>query len=102
MIKQIGKNPGYPDMVKDMWKYGDPIPEWLSDRAKIQFIDGTGNMTLTTRDSGTGGLEILGTAGEVLVCMKSRSDTLIFSSSHGIQSVTPRQMTLLYEDEKKR
>ena len=42
-ITQSGDNPDYPRKAI-IWRYGvDPVPEWLSDRAKIKCIDNNGN-----------------------------------------------------------
>ena len=47
-IKQKGYNPDYPE-IAEIWKYGDPIPEWLSDRANITGLDDNGNPVIETR-----------------------------------------------------
>lgn len=64
----------------ETWRWGEPIPEWLSDRAGIEWIDGDGNMTLKTRPLSTGGVEILKAEGsEVLVQLKDLKDLVYIS-----------------------
>ena len=55
--KQRGKNNKYPAKI-EVWRIGEKVPEWLSDRAKVKFIDGEGNVTLDRRDRGDGSYEI--------------------------------------------
>ena len=37
--KQRGRNDKYPAKI-EVWRIGEKVPEWLSDRAKVKFIDG--------------------------------------------------------------
>lgn len=94
-LRQTGKNPDYP-MKADTWRMTDPIPEWLSDRAAV-LVDDYGEVSLKTRDETSGGIEIL-ESGErnILVRMKTKDSILLYSKTHPIMSVTPRQLKLLY------
>ncbi len=100
--KQRGYNDTFPEEVTT-WKYGDDVPEWLSDLAKVACIDSnTHRISLETRDTNTGGFEILESSGQrVLVRLESRTDILCKAmSGDGKQitlfSMTPRQFDLIY------
>ena len=73
--KQRGYNCLWPYEIHT-WEWGyQPIPEWLSDKAKIIFVDGEGNKTLATRELSGGGVEIIKAEGvEALVRLKSKTD----------------------------
>ena len=95
-IKQKGYNPDYPE-IAEIWKYGDPIPEWLSDRANITGLDDNGNPVIETRKETSGEIEILKKKKrDVLVKLKSENSVLLFSETHPIISLTPHQLELLY------
>ena len=100
--KQRGKNDTFPSEITT-WKYGDDVPEWLSDIAKVASIDNnTHRISLETRDTNTGGFEILDSSGQhVLVRLESKTDILcrdIDPRNKGITlfSMTPRQLDLIY------
>lgn len=95
-IKQKGYNPDYPK-VAEVWKYGDPIPEWLSDRAEIKGLDKEGKPVLDVRKETTGEIEILESGKRnILVKLKSEDSVLLYSETHPIISLTPHQLELLY------
>lgn len=122
--KQKGYNCLFPPVI-EVWKWGEPVPEWLSDRAAIQFIDGEGNITLKTRGISKGGFEVIeaGT-GEALVRVGSKEDYIYFPITTELKncpappgsepwklnpgekiigSLTPTQLHLIYtKDEKRR
>ena len=95
-------HPLFPGRVTT-WKYGDDVPEWLSDIAKVASIDNnTHRISLETRETNTGGFEILDSSGQhVLARLDSKTDILcrdISSEVKGITlfSMTPRQFDLIY------
>lgn len=99
---QRGWNEKYPAKIIT-WKLGQPVPEWLSDLAKIAAIDAnTNRVYLQTRDNNQGGYELLTSSGNSkLVTTKSRSDVICKDISRkigGIFSLTPIQFRLLYEE----
>lgn len=112
--KQRGYNPDYPWIIST-WKWGEPVPSWLIDRSKIEFMDGDGNITLGTRELSGGGYEIISSWGtEALVRVPSRGDYVYFSESSSlvlperwslgehpgkISSITQSQLSLLYQPE---
>ena len=52
--KQSGRNSAYPEYI-EVWEYGvGSVPDWISDKSKVTFIDGLGNVTLETHDTSTG------------------------------------------------
>lgn len=63
----------------EVWKWGEPVPEWLSDQAGITFIDGEGNITLKTRELSGGGVEILQAgSNEALVRLKNKGTDMVY------------------------
>ena len=97
MIEQKGYNSKFPKSLKDIWRIGDKVPEWLSDKAKVTFIDGNGNKTLERRDLTTGGYEIIASDGiGVLVSCKSKEDYVCLSENGYIFSLGYKQMEILY------
>lgn len=97
--KQRGRNSKYPSKV-EVWKIGDKVPEWLSDRAKVKFIDGEGNVTLDRRDRRDGSYEIIEAAGiQTLVTVEERGGVICFGDGK-IFSLRERQLEILYEPSK--
>ncbi len=93
--KQRGQNEKYPVEV-EIWRLGDKVPEWLSDRARIKFIDGEGNMTLDRRDHGSGGFEIISADGiHPLVNISERDGVVCFGDGR-IFGLRKRQFEILY------
>lgn len=108
IYKQSGENNKYPRKIKT-WTFGEEIPEWISDFAKIGFIDGEGNLTLEVIETNEGGFEILRSDGQgILVKVKNKKDPVCISlgeeynTSETIKtifSLTKHQLDLLYEPE---
>lgn len=95
---QGGENEKYPKEV-DIWTLQDPVPEWLSDAAKVKFVDGDGNLTLDFVETSNGGIDIIDSSGnERLVNLVSKKSIVCHSTSSGsIFSLTPIQFNLLYK-----
>ena len=97
--KQRGRNDKYPEVI-ETWKIGERVPVWLSDRAKVKFIDGNGDVTLDRRDRGDGSFEIIGASGvQILVTVSERSGVICFGGGR-IFSLRERQLEILYEPSK--
>lgn len=111
--KQRGYNCAWPYEI-ETWKWGEKIPEWLSDKAGIEFMDGEGNITLKTRNLSKGGVEILEAgSSQALVRLESKEDLVYISLPriglpeippefsptpfHTIKSISLTQLNLLYE-----
>lgn len=97
--KQYGYNSKYPDKI-ETWQWGEKVPEWISDKAKVTFIDGEGNITLESRDINTGGIEIMASSGtDVFIKLESKSDIVCKDTedSNNIIVLSPIQLNLLYE-----
>lgn len=95
-VKQKGYNLDYP-LEAELWRYGDPVPEWLSDRANIAGLDKEGKPILDVRNETSGAIEILESGKrDVLVRLKSKDSVLLYSETHPIISLTPHQLELLY------
>lgn len=102
----------------ETWRWGEPIPEWISDRAGIEWVDGEGNLTLKTRGLIGGGIEILKSgSSEALIRLKDLRELVYISPLHskkvklpsGISPtpiikepkvITPAQLELLYRPKK--
>ena len=96
---QRGRNNKYPEKI-ETWKIGEKVPIWLSDRARIKFIDGNGNMTLDRRDRGDGSYEIIEASGiQTLVTVKERNGVVCFGDGR-VFSLRERQLEILYEPSK--
>ena len=94
---QFGKNDAWPREI-EVWKLGDPIPEWLSDQGKVSFVDGDGNITLETHETSSGGLEIVASGGTgTLVMMKDKKDYVAYNGRGKIFSLSDVQLNLLYK-----
>ncbi len=97
--KQYGYNSKYPNKI-EIWRWGEKVPEWISDKAKVTFIDGEGNITLESRDINTGGVEIMSSSGtDVFIKLESKSDIVCKDTedSNNIIVLSPIQLNLLYE-----
>lgn len=94
---QRGMNDRYPDTI-ETWEIGDKIPEWLSDKAQVTFIDGEGNLTINMRKLSSGGRDIISSDGKnVLVRMETPTSRVCYSPKRPIFSLRPEQIELLYE-----
>lgn len=102
---QRGENPKYPYKIKT-WRLGEDVPEWISDNAKIQFLDGEGNITLSIIETNTGGFEIIKSDGSgVLVRLNNKRDYVCISDESitspltikDIFPLTEHQLNLLYK-----
>jgi hypothetical protein len=96
-MKQKGENSKYPKTI-ETWKRGEPVPEWLSDRAKILGIDEkTRAGLLEFTPNTTGGYEIKDSSGQrALVSVKNPKDFVCFGDNNSIFALSPEQLTLLY------
>lgn len=98
--KQSGFNPNYPDTI-EVWEYGaSSVPDWVSDKSKVTFIDGIGNVTLETHDTSTGGVEIIDSTGTApLVRLKSKTDLICRDPEDDIHIfiLSRIQLNLLYK-----
>lgn len=94
--KQRGRNLKYPDTI-ETWRYGEKVPEWISDVCKVKFIDGSGNITLDYRETSSGGLEFISSAGNrVLFTLGSKEDYVCLGNDSRIIVLRPTQLELLY------
>ena len=96
IMLQRGRNDKYPKII-ETWGIGEKVPEWLSDNASINFIDGDGNLFLKTRDLSNGGKEIIASDGiNVLVRLNTKDSKLCYAKGYPIFSLRPIQLELLY------
>ena len=96
---QKGRNNLYPQSIR-IWKRGEKVPEWLSDRAFITSIDLKNGYNLKYRETTTGGYEILDSSGvNVLIRTIGREDYVCLGDNGRIFSLSPKQVKLLYKDE---
>ena len=99
MMLQRGRNNKYPKKI-ETWKIGDDVPEWLSDRAKVELVDlGSGKKTIKTNEFTNGGIEVVAADGRnSLVKTTSKTDLICFGDGK-IFSLTEKQLNLLYKNE---
>ena len=96
---QKGRNNSYPQTIQ-VWRRGELVPEWLSDRACIVSIDLNTGYSLRYRDTVSGGYEILDSSGiDVLVRTERKEDYICFGDNGKIFSLSPKQIKLLYRNE---
>lgn len=98
--KQRGVNNAYPLEI-ETWKWGEDIPEWLSDLAKIGAIDSeTNKVFLEHRELSAGGYELLDSSGSgTLVRTTSKGDYVcrdLSKKKGGLFVLTPIQLNLIY------
>ena len=93
---QSGYNSKYPLKI-ETWKLGETIPDWLSDKAKVNFVDGDGNLTLDIHETSSGGIEIINSGGTgTLVLLKSKRDYVCRGEDNIIFPLSEIQLNLLY------
>ena len=97
MYKQRGENNLFPNTI-NTWVRGDKVPEWLSDIAKVNFIDAEGNKYLEMSDISAGGYEIKESSGVNALVRASGRDSIICFGDGKIFSLTPKQLSILYEE----
>lgn len=98
-MKQRGRNKAYPERV-EVWRKGEDVPEWLSDRAKVISVDlGTGKKILKIVNLSSGGIEILSSDGVNCLVKTVGEDDLICFGDNRVFSLTPIQAKLLYMEE---
>ena len=96
-MKQKGQNSKFPKEIKT-WRKNEPVPEWLSDVAKVSYIDEkTGKPGITTNGASSGGYEIVGSDGRTLLITKNQDDYVCCGDGR-IFSLTKEQVELLYEE----
>ena len=100
VLKQKGRNNKYPDEIWT-WRLGEIVPEWLSDIAKVSYLEGQdGNIQLEIVSSSTGGYELKESSGLiVLVKARGREDFICMGTDkRSIFSLSPLKLKLLYND----
>ena len=99
--KQSGKNDAFPNSI-EVWRYGEqPIPDWISDRCKVKFVDGLGNITLEYRETNTGGIEFINAEGtRVAFSLKNKRDYVCWGDRK-LFILNEEQLNLLYREDKK-
>lgn len=96
---QKGRNHDFPESIQ-IWKKGEKVPEWLSDRACIVSINMNTGYNLKYRNTTTGGYEILDSSGiNVLVRAGSKDDYICKGDNGKFFSLSPKQLKLLYKNE---
>lgn len=89
--RQKGYNCLWPWEI-ETWRIGEKVPEWLSDIALVEFIDGEGNITLRTRSISNGGYEILqaGIDKAITLVRVNKKEDFVFIPS---RSIPPKQFS---------
>lgn len=95
---QRGENSKYPISI-ETWTWGEEVPEWLSDQAKISAIDSeTNKVSLEIRNTNSGGYEIIASSGQTtLLTTKHKDDYVCLDlAKGGLFVLTKDQLNLLY------
>jgi hypothetical protein len=99
MKKQRGRNNRYPDSIL-IWSPGEDVPEWLSDRARVDSVDlETGNKQLKINALSSGGIEILASDRVSVLVRTTGPDAYVCFGDNMVFSLTKTQLDLLYKDE---
>ena len=98
-FKLIGRNNKYPDKI-EAWEFEkSPVPEWLSEIAKISSITDD-KVQLEYRKTNTGGVEILDSSGQSTLVKLETKDSSVCKNLDvefgGIFALTSKQLELLY------
>ena len=96
--KQSGRNDKYPEFI-DTWRYGEKVPDWLSDISKVRLVLGDGSIVLDIREFGEDSFEIIRSdSNNVLISVKSKSNYVCYSKeTRQLFSLRPVQLDLLYK-----
>lgn len=95
---QRGENPEWPLILEGLWKYGETIPEWLSDRANVTIMSGDGIKNIEVRETSSGGYEIIDSGkSNVLVSVKKK-DWFVIYDGKIVKSISPEQLLFLYKE----
>lgn len=94
-MKQRGRNEKYPDEIK-VWRFGDPVPLWLSDSARVKEVKEDGSVVLDLRMADEDkGFEIINPENQILVKTKSDSEVVCYGEGRFF-ALTEKQLDLLY------
>lgn len=96
---QRGRNDKYPEKI-EVWKPGDKVPEWLSDRAKVELVDlGNADKILKIIELSSGGYEIPDASGKNVLIRVPKEGWVCYGNNK-IFSLSALELELLYEKEK--
>lgn len=98
--KQRGQNSEYPNEI-DTWKWGEDVPEWLSDISKIAAVDSvTSKVQLEILPTNTGGFSLRDSSGrDTLITVNSKKDYICREADikeSKLFVLSPLQLKLLY------
>lgn len=98
LYKQKGLNKKYPEVIR-IWKLDETVPEWLSDIAKVSWIDnGTGSVVLETIRTSSGGYSIIGADGNSSLVTVNKIDDYVCIGDDKIFPLNKDQLRLLYRE----
>lgn len=96
MWTQRGRNSLYPETI-ETWKQGERVPEWLSDRAKVELVDlGNADKKLKTSLLSSGGYEIYEASGKS-VLVRVPEDGYVCFGDNRVFGLSQKELDLLYE-----
>ena len=96
MWAQRGRNNLYPETI-ETWKQGETVPEWLSDRAKVEMVDlGNADKILKTSPLSSGGYEVYEASGKSVLVRVPEGGYVCFGDNR-IFSLSQKELDLLYE-----
>lgn len=95
---QRGENPEWPLILEGLWKYGETIPEWLSDRANVTILSGDGIKNIEVRETSSGGYEIIDSGKSSVLVSVKKKDWFVIYDGKIVKSISPEQLLFLYKE----
>lgn len=99
---QRGLNFEWPIEVLDTWTFGEVIPDWLSDRAYVTIMTGDGIKNIETRETSSGGFEIIDSGKQGVLVTLKKKDWFVIYDGKIIKSISPEQLLILYKEIKEK
>lgn len=98
--RQKGQNSDFPNEI-ETWCWGETVPEWLSDIAKVAAIDSnTSKVQLEVIETNTGGFSLKDSSGQgTLITLLDKRDILCREAGKKgsrLFTLTALQLKLLY------
>ena len=101
MLVQRGRNNLYPESI-EIWKPGMKVPEWLSDRAKVELVDlGNADKILKIIELSSGGYEIPDSSGKNTLIRVPKDGYVCFGDNR-VLALSQKELDLLYEEKKRK
>jgi hypothetical protein len=94
-LKQWGYNPSYP-IEAESWKFGEPVPGWLSDVARVLGFNSDGGIILETYKDASGKIHIKDTYRPIDIFVLPNEDAMIIYGEGKRLVIDETKLDLLY------